>query len=57
MASGRNYPNKVNVVDCKRNLFAALRRPAVLAEAALPDAASIYRYALPPLNENQHSAA
>jgi len=47
----------VNVVERKRNLFAALRRPAVLAEAARPDAASIYRYARPPLNENQHSAA
>jgi hypothetical protein len=57
MASGRNYPNKVNVLECKRNLFAALRRPAALVEAARPDAASIYRYALPPLNENQHSAA
>jgi hypothetical protein len=47
----------VNVVERKRNLFSALRRPAALAEAAHPDAASIYRYALQPLNENQHSAA
>jgi len=57
MAPRLNYPNEVNVVECKRNLFATLGRPAALTEAAHPDAASIYRYTLPPLNENQHSAA